>query len=188
MHAHRIAGQPVPSSDPPWSDRVRGLGVCDALQLQLEPEQLPWLLDELDELSVAHEQGLSEAAARRAITGDPQIRRDATEDVDDRREELALLRAVRERISGAPDGPAVVCGPAPLLSSVVRGVTQAAAERLAELAGEFPTGRDAEASGRILSTAAATNAWVQTLVALQRLEWFTFKATATTPTSSGDVR
>ena len=175
MHAHRIAGHPVSSPDPPWSDRVRGLGVCDAVQLQLEPEQLPWLLDEFNELCLAHEQGLSEAAARRAMAADPQRSRHAAESTESHRDELALLRAVRTRISSGSDASTIVCGPAPLMSSVVRAVTQAAAERLAELAGEHPAGRDAAASGRILRTAATTTAWVQTLVALQQLEWFTFE-------------
>src|SRR3954454_1833884 len=67
MHAHRIAGEPDPSTaPPPWSDRVCGLGVCDALQLRLEPGQLPWLCDELEQLRLAHEQALGEATAAHA--------------------------------------------------------------------------------------------------------------------------
>jgi hypothetical protein len=183
VHAHRIAGHAVPSFDPPWSDRVRGLGVSDALQLQLEPGQLPWLLDELDELSVAHEQGLSEAAGHRALVADRQCHGDATEVVERHRGELAVLRAVRERITPALDGRAIVCGPAPLVSSLVRSVTRTVAARLVELAGELPAEPDAEASRRLVSAAAATLDWVQTLVALEQLEWFDFDGEPVTHTT-----
>jgi hypothetical protein len=42
MLPHRTAGACAPSCNhgPPWSERVRGLGVCDALQLRVQPAQV----------------------------------------------------------------------------------------------------------------------------------------------------
>jgi len=180
MHAHRSAGHPVPSFHPPgqpsWSDKVRGLGVSDALQLQLEPGQLPWFLDELEELRAAHEQGVSEAAAVRAATTGTERARRAVEDSEHHRHELTLVRGVRDRVSRQPQGGAIVCGPAPMVSSLVRGAARAATEALAEIVDDQPGVCDAAAGRRLSAVAAAARAWVDTLVALQQLEWFTFEA------------
>jgi hypothetical protein len=55
-----------------------------------------------------------------------------------------------------PEGGAVVCGPAPLLSAIVFAATRVAAEGLAELAGSRRTARDGEAARRLSDVAAAT--------------------------------
>jgi hypothetical protein len=178
MHAHRSAGHPVPSADPPeqppWSDRVRGLGVSDALQLQLEPLQVPWLRDELEELRLAHEQGLVEAVQRRGSATGSDVRRIAAEDIDRHRHDLAVLRAVCAQIPASADRHVVVCGPAPMLSGIIRGVTASVAERLAELVGERQGSRAAATADDLVALAAATQAWVETLAACHALEWFTF--------------
>jgi hypothetical protein len=176
MHAHRIAGEPDPSAvPPPWSDRVCGLGVCDALQLRLEPGQLPWLCDELEQLRVAHEQALGEATAARAAN-ESRERALAGEDVERHRHELALVAAVRDRIAREDgDGRVIVCGPAPMLSAIVRGATRAVTEALAERADDRAAAQDADGGRRLLALARAADAWVHTLVALARLEWFTFE-------------
>ena len=41
MQTEAIAGGAAPSGT------VHGLGVCDALRVELQPCQLPWLIDEL---------------------------------------------------------------------------------------------------------------------------------------------
>jgi hypothetical protein len=180
MHAHRTAGSAgssAPSSvTPPWSHCVRGLGVCDALQLRLEPGQLPWLLEELEERRIAHEQSLEDATAARTAAEGAEIRARAREDVERHRHELALLAAIHERIQHEPGGEAVlVTGPAPLVSGIVRNAAQTVTEALAGLAEDRAAPQETRDGERLLELADAARAWVHTLVALARLEWFTFE-------------
>ena len=44
-----MQGKPIAVGDPPTGN-VRGLGVCDVLEVEIAPVQLPWLIDELDEM------------------------------------------------------------------------------------------------------------------------------------------
>ena len=56
MHAHRTDGRCSPgATDPGCNPRVQALGIADALRVHLDPRQLPWLLDEVDELRIALE-------------------------------------------------------------------------------------------------------------------------------------
>src|SRR4051794_14246238 len=98
MHDQRTVRSAVAlPAVPAWSDRVRGLGICDALQLVVELSQLPCLRDELDELRIAHEQGVTEATSR---AGSPRatVRASARVDLEHHRDELAVLRAIREQV------------------------------------------------------------------------------------------
>jgi hypothetical protein len=180
MHAHRIAGLSGSPSDlgvvPPWSDRVRGLGVCDALQLRLELAQAPWLLEELEEQRIAHEQGLAEAAAAAAVAIDGESRERAADDEARHRSELALLAAIRDRMTRDPNGDGLmVHGPAPLVSALVRGATGSVTDALSALAEDRPAPQDPRGGARLLELAHVADAWVQTLVELARIEWYTFE-------------
>ena len=162
MLPHRTAGACAPSCNhgPPWSERVRGLGVCDALQLRLRPAQVPALLDEIEAHRDAHQQELETAAS--------------TEDVERHERTLAVLQEVRDQLAPGAAGP-LVAGPAPLISALVEGAARGAAEALLERAG---AGRwlSLDAAARLLESAQVALAWAETLADVRELEWFTFEA------------
>jgi hypothetical protein len=162
MLPHRTAGAGAPSCShgPPWNERVRGLGVCDALQLRLQPAQIPALLEEIEAHREAHQQALEVAAA--------------TEDVERHQGTLAILQAVRDQLAPAGHGARLVAGPAPLVSALAEGAARGAAEALLDRAG---AGRwlSREAAARLLDAARVALAWAETLADLRELEWFTFE-------------
>ena len=84
MHHHRNAGaEPAPrrATTPPPAGNVHGLGVVDALRIDLEPGQLPWLAAEIDTLRYCLEDELAHRCARydelpeRREAGSPAPRR-----------------------------------------------------------------------------------------------------------------
>src|SRR4051794_26138446 len=119
MHANRTDGRcSIGATDPDCNRRVEALRIADAPRGQLEPQQLPWLLDEVDELRIALE------AAR-----GPELRRKpaavviVSRDVDHDLRVLSRLR--REVIAGLADRePTTVWAPAPLMSELVRGTAR----------------------------------------------------------------
>ena len=93
MHHHRNAGAelaPRRATTPPPAGSVHGLGVVDALRIDLEPGQLPWLAAEIDTLRYCLEDEL--AHQRPAMTSCPRPRR---------RVSLARQRARPSRSSSA---------------------------------------------------------------------------------------
>jgi hypothetical protein len=167
MLPHRTAGACAPSCNhgPPWRERVRGLGVCDALQLCLEPTQLPALLDEIEAHRDAHQEAL-------AAAGDLPA-----DDRERHAQALAVLQAVRDELAPAAAGPLLVAGPAPLISALVEGAARGAAEALLERAG---AGRwlSRDAAARLLEAAQVALAWAETLADVREVEWFTFEVAA----------
>ena len=108
MQGNRIAGD----ARAPW--RVRGLGVCDALELRVEAAHLPWLLAELDAMRARREQDSSPEAEY----------------------ELRLLELMRAPLLRAPvRGTAVVAGPSGLVQEAVDRAA-ARAPTLEDLAAE----------------------------------------------------
>jgi hypothetical protein len=138
---------------------VSGLGVCDALRLELEPVQLPWLADELDEMRGPLEEALARA------------RTEGTEDeAAAHRYELRLLRMMRAQIPDArAAAPMVFVGPTGLVDEAVRGTMRNVVGALAELA----HGASAE-PGRLRDAAAAADAWVRTFLDLRAVVAFNF--------------
>ena len=177
MLPHRTAGVSVPSRghDPPWSERVRGLGVCDALQLRLEAAQLPALLDEIEARRTAHEEALEAALAATAGVESAQHRAERREDRERHRRSLELLQAVRDQLARyGPGEDIVLAGPAALVSALVEGAAREAAEAPLEVANAGGTlSRDAAA--RLREAAHVARAWAETLAELRELEWFTFE-------------
>jgi hypothetical protein len=160
---------------PPWSERVRGLGVCDALQLRLEPAQLPALLDEIEARRTAHEEALEAALATSTGVESARRRAEAREDRERHRRSLELLQAVRDQLPPAGSGAAFfVTGPASLISALVEGAARDAAEAPLAVANAGGTlSRDAAAQLR--DAAQVAGAWAETLAAVRELEWFTFE-------------
>jgi len=141
---------------------VRGLGVCDVLEVEIEPVQLSWLIDELDETRGP----LEEQLARERASGD-------TEAVDAAAYELFLLRSMRARLPADADGERVrFLGPSGMVMRVVRG---AARDVIAAL-GELAAARELDAQGRatLRATAVAAAAWVETLVDCEAVVAFNF--------------
>jgi hypothetical protein len=148
MHHHRTAAT---------RRTVSGLGVCDALRLELAPVQLPWLADELDEM-----RGPLEEALLRARAGESADEAAAHE------YELRLLRMMRAQL--ADDRTTVFVGPTGMVDEAVRGAMRNVVGALAELVGD----RDAADGERLRETAAAADAWVRTFVDLRAVVAFNF--------------
>jgi hypothetical protein len=133
---------------------VSGLGVCDALRLELQAVQLPGLVDELD----AHRGPLEEQLARAA----------ESDERDRCRYQLRLLGLLRAQLPAAGHATAfVVAGPAALTARIARGALRDAAAALSELAAQ-PT--HASPSQRLRDAAAAASAWATTVLDCQAVE------------------
>ena len=152
------------------SGSVRGLGVCDALRVELAPEQLPGLVDQIE----AHSAALRDEIERRRATLIPRDLR-GTAALDEAESELRLIELLRGELptAGETNQPFVVIGPAGPIGAMVRGAMRHAVEALSELA--LATSRD-DAGGRdrLTRAAAAAIAWVRTYIEAQAVEDFSF--------------
>jgi hypothetical protein len=151
------------------SGGVRGLGVCDALRLELVPAQLPQLIEQVEALRAP----LQEEIGRRAAAMGPGDARGAAR-LRAAQYELRLAELLRERLPPAGHSePFVFVGPAGMIGGIARASARRAVEALAELvAAEPPRGR--ELRGRLAQAAEAATAWVRTFVEAQALEDFSF--------------
>jgi hypothetical protein len=180
MQADRTAGEsssPAPAS---WIQRAQGLGVSDVLRIELDPRQVPWLLEALGALRDVFERELAwEIGALEAIS--PQDRRwetpqtvRAQADVDARTYQLHALAVIRRQLADSPRGePVRVFGPSRLISELVGGATQNVVGVLGDLLDGAPRD-DTAALEKLVDAAEAARAWVETWVACQRVEWFSF--------------
>lgn len=133
---------------------VSGLGVCDALRLELQAVQLPWLADELDA-----QRGPLEEQLSRATDGEERERC---------RYQLRLLGLLRAQLPAAGHAaPFVIAGPAALTARIARGALRNAAAALSELA---TRPLDAGPPERLRVTAAAACAWGTTVLDCQAVE------------------
>jgi hypothetical protein len=164
MQSERIAGAPA------LSGSVRGLGVCDALRLELVAAQLPGLVEQIDAAAAA----LRDEIGQRTAASIPGDRRgaDQGEAVE---AELRLVESLRDQLpADPPPASLVVVGAAGPIGTMVRGAMRHAVEALSELV-LATTRHDAEARDRLTSAGAATSAWVRTYVELQAVEDFTLE-------------
>jgi hypothetical protein len=107
MHDHRNAGGAAKSrraNTPPPAGNVDGLGLVDALRIELEPVQLPWLAVEIDTLRYCLE---DELAHRRALRAEPpraakherrSCTREAEQELERREYQLQALAMIREQL------------------------------------------------------------------------------------------
>ena len=156
-----MQSEPIAITAPP-SGRVRGLGVCDALRLELDAVQVPWLIDELEETRGPLEEELQHVG----------------EDENGQRErclyELRLLRLMRAQLPAADHtGPAVWHGPSGMVCELAHATLARVAETLAEFVGQ---GRGATAEGRerLRELGAAVQAWAHTVADCHDVELFRF--------------
>jgi hypothetical protein len=162
-----MQSEPIAVGVPP-SGSVFGLGVCDALRVELQPVQVSWLIDELEEM-----RGPLEETVQR-IRADASARCErAVADLATYEYELRLLRMMRAQLGTVrADEPTVFVGPAGMVGEAVRGAMRNVVGALTELAHS----RVADPGGgeRLRETAAAAEAWVRTFVDLRSVVAFNF--------------
>ena len=151
------------------SGSVRGLGVCDALRVELVAEQLPGLVEQVD----AHSAALRDEIERRRAAAMPRDPRGAAH-VEEAESELRLIERLRGVLptAGETSEPFVVIGPAGPIGVMVRGAMRHAVEALSELV--LASRDDAGGRDRLPRAAAAAVAWVRTYVDAQAVEDFSF--------------
>ena len=152
------------------SGSVRGLGVCDALRVELAAEQLAGLVEQLE----AHSAALQDEIERRRAALMPRDPRGAAQ-VEEAESELRLIELLRGQLAtaGETSEPFVVIGPAGPIGAMVRGAMRHAVEALSGLV--LATGRyDAGARDRLMHATAAAAAWVRTYTDAQAVEDFSF--------------
>jgi hypothetical protein len=147
MHHHRTATRRT----------ATGLGVCDALRLELATVQLPWLADELDEMRGPLEEALLRARADQA-----------DDDAAGHEYELRLLRLMRSQL--VDDRSTVFVGPTGMVDEAVRGAMRNVVGALSELVHD----REVADADRLRETAAAASAWVRTFVDVRAVVAFNF--------------
>jgi hypothetical protein len=164
MHAHRNAGAelaPRHAAAPPPAGSVDGLGLVDALRIDVDPAQLPWLTSEIDILRYCLEDELAHQRARydEQAAKEPAAAavRAAGRELDRRAYQLQALAMIRNQLpmsseaaatavsdpwgkpagAGAPEldrieAPLTVVGPAALMTALIRGATRNVADALGE--------------------------------------------------------
>ncbi|MGH2949609.1 MAG: hypothetical protein ACRDPC_25690 [Solirubrobacteraceae bacterium] len=121
MHRNRNAGaEPAPrrANTPPPAGNVHGLGLVDALRIDLQPAQLPWLAAEIDIVRYCLEDELEHARARYDELPEAAKKerrpdaRDAEEEVARRAYQLQALAMIRQQVPISGDAAAAaVAGP-----------------------------------------------------------------------------
>ena len=183
MQAHRTAGQPPAQSlaAGSWTGRVLGLGVTDLLRVELEPVQIPALVEQLAvtrricEGEVARDEARWEAIPewRREIRSAHVV--ELAKDLDASRFDLRALDVIRSQLGADGDDPSnkAIVGPSRIVSELVRDTARRVAMTLNELLDEPPRA-DADARERLLRAGLAAGAWVEAYVECEAVEWIRF--------------
>ena len=172
MHANPNRPSGVPAGS------VTGLGICDALRIELRAVQVPWLMDELDETWIALKEERRRSAATTASTGSS----DDEDELNALEYRLYLLQLIRRQLRANPAEPIAVVGPGDMMSDLVRGTTLHVIETLAELA-HVRSIRDADSEERLADAAEAAAAWVQTVRDCDAVELSNFDSDADPPSN-----
>jgi hypothetical protein len=181
MQHNRIDGQvtdgrsdrPVPNPS-----RVKGLGLSDALRVELEPCQIAGLIDELEErrgpLNEAFEQARTRWEAIVEQEPAPWNAASLKHELSRSAYALRILRMLRAQLPALDQRePVVVVGPARAISGLIAAVAQNAVDELAELLRQ-PLRSDGKREARLRTAMAAVVAWMETYLDCEALEWFTF--------------
>lgn len=151
------------------SGSVRGLGVCDALRLELLPEQLPQIIEQAEAARVALQEEIRQRTSA-MVPEDPR----GLEQIEAVQYELRVLECLREHLpAGEVRERFVVVGPTDVVGAIVRDSTRRAVETLAELVLENPES-GCEARAGMVAAVTAAAAWIQTYVEAQATEDFSF--------------
>jgi hypothetical protein len=116
MHAHPNAGTelaPRRAATPPPAGNVHGLGLVDALRIDFQPGQLPWLTVEIDTVRYCFEDELAHQRARydelpEAAKGEYRCpaAREAEQELERRAYQLRALAMIREQLSVSSEAAA----------------------------------------------------------------------------------
>ena len=170
MHQHRTDERHT-AEDARARHRVRGLGICDVLEVELDRDQVDGLTAEIDDVCIALEQSISEL-----VSADPQEAspgHDDDETVRRHLHQIAVARAIRGQLVTGDPGRRTVFGPARSLSQLIDGATRSAAEALAQMMLKQRIGGTSGAA-KAAELAASVEAWMTTVVEVRELEWFVF--------------
>jgi hypothetical protein len=159
MQNHRNDGgeqTPRPANPSPLLGNVHGLGESQALRVDLQPVQLPWLADEIDTLRATIREEHERALARYDVLPPAAQRAEADAEAHRRAYQLRVLAMIREQLPLRPavvaasiaspweahDGlawelaritaPVTVVGPARAMLVLVRGSARNVADALGE--------------------------------------------------------
>jgi hypothetical protein len=136
------------------SGSVRGLGVCDALQLELAGLQWP---------------GLARALEARTAA----LARGSPDDAPARGEERRVLSRLRAQLPEAPGAAFVVAGPAGLVLELVH---RCLADAVAALARGLADGAPPSLAAEPAHDAAVAAAWIATALDCRAVERYCFDA------------
>jgi hypothetical protein len=180
MQANRTDGEPrctCRAYDVPEPSSVQGLGLCDALRIQLQSCQIAGAIEELD----ARHEPLRESFEHARTRWDELAERDggpadARVEADLSRSAYALRVHTRLRAqlpTAAHEASVWLVGPGSTMTSLVAGAVVSAVDDLAELVRQSPKTNLQAQMGLRRATAAAA-AWVETYIECEALEWFNF--------------
>ena len=151
------------ASTPPAPSAVRGLGVVDALCVELEPVQVAWLADEIDVAGRCAREHLAELPAGH----------DADE-LADREYEIEALAMIRAQLPAAPGGAVTVVGPAATMRRLIGGAARNTADALAEALDDQPPRSEPAAAVALRALAAAAAGFADRLAAVEEIEAYSF--------------
>lgn len=153
--------EPTAIERPPLG-RVSGLGVCDALRLELAPLQVSWLAVELDARRVRLEEHIH------GTDGDQR------DELDRLGYELRLLRLMRQQLPAElPDAPVTFVGPAGTVCQIANATLENAVTALQCHVAEGPP-RSEDARSWLREIVAVVQAWTQTVGDCYAVEAYSF--------------
>jgi hypothetical protein len=163
---------------PPARARVQGLGLCDALRVELEPGQIAGVIDELEERRGPLHEAFENARARwDALAGHERTGQRANElerDLSASAYALEVSSALRAQLPArGGDAPVVMVGPASTMADIVTACARNAVDELAALIGRSP-GADESAHRQLLAAATTVSAWVATFIECEAVVGFNF--------------
>jgi hypothetical protein len=155
------------------SGSVRGAGVCDVLQVELQPVQRALLLERVETLRSS----LEEELARQLRAAAPSDQR-AAEALRLARYELRLVELLDARLPSCDvDAPFEFVGPADMVARLARECLAIAVKDVAQLV-DADGMRGPRARARLITAANAAGAWVRTFVDCQAVEESSFDPSA----------
>jgi hypothetical protein len=162
----------------PNPSKVRGLGLCDVLRVELEPCQIAGAIEELEEWRGPLSETFEQARTRWDEVADKESpgelgRRDE-EELSRSAYALHVLSRLRAQLPTIDhDERVVVVGPASMVSHFIAGAARSAVDDLADsVRSRLQAGGEKEA--KLRAALAAVNAWLDTYMECEALEWYLF--------------
>lgn len=156
---------------------VQGLGLCDALRLELQPCQIAGAIDELEERRGPLNEAFEKARTRWDALAEKERGPEAValeEELSGSGYALRVLAALRGQLPTADHAaPVLIVGPAPTISEFVAAAARNAVDDLVELLRESPR-TDERAQAALRTAASAVTAWVESYIDCEALGWFSF--------------